>query len=89
MQATKQTGALHGSLLKLTKDRFIPAHHVATIWLENSELCAAKVKDPGAVTLLEGQDCFDRYFQEDSEIILFDEKSKFEIRIPIPGAITH
>jgi hypothetical protein len=75
-QATKLTGALLGSSLKLAKDFFIPAHHVVTIWIENSELCAAEVH---------GKVCFDRYFQEYSEIILFDEKAKFEIRIPIPA----
>jgi hypothetical protein len=30
MEATKATGALHGSLLKLDKEYFLPAHHVAS-----------------------------------------------------------
>jgi hypothetical protein len=76
MQATKQTGALHGSLLKLDNDYFIPAHHVVTVSLANDDLCPAKT---------DGKECLDRYFQEAAEIILFDEAPKYEIHIPIPS----
>jgi len=76
MQAAKDTGALHGSLLKLGKEYFIPAHHVVSITLENSDLCAAKV-DP--------QVCFDSYFKDQSEIVVFDETHKTEIRIRMPS----
>lgn len=51
---SKETGALHASLLNLDKEYFIPAHHVVSITLENSDLCAPKV---------EPQSCFDTYFK--------------------------
>ena len=76
MQATKGTGALHGSLLKLDKEYFIPAHHVVSMTLENDDLCAAKV---------EPQSCFDSYFNDQGQIVIFDETRKYEIRIPIPA----
>ena len=76
MEASKETRALHGSLLKLEKEYFIPAHHVVTISLSNSDLCAAKV---------EGQTCFERYFKDEAEIVIFDEGQKYEIHIPIPA----
>jgi hypothetical protein len=55
MQATKDSGALHGSMLTLGKDYFIPARHTVSISLENDDLCAAKV---------EGKLCFDQLLQE-------------------------
>jgi hypothetical protein len=75
MQAAKGTGALHGSLLKLSKEYFIPAHHVVSISLDNSDLCAAHV---------DGKQCFDTYFKDQSEIVLFVEGPKYEIRIAVP-----
>jgi len=36
MQASKGTGALHGSFLRPDKDYFIPAHHVRSISLDNA-----------------------------------------------------
>ena len=76
MQTTKGTEALHGSLLKLHKEYFVPAHHVVTIMLENDELCAAKV---------EPQTCFNNYFKDQSQIYIFDDIHKYEVRIPIPA----
>jgi len=75
MQTNKGTEALHGSLLKLSSDYFLPAHHTGTITLDNDDLCAADVQP---------QSCFDRYFQDQSEIVIFDETHRYEIRIPIP-----
>lgn len=75
MQEAGDTGTLHGSLLKVGKDYFIPAHHVAAITLENHDLCAAHV---------EPRVCFDNYFGDQKAIVIFDEMHKFEIRIPMP-----
>jgi hypothetical protein len=75
MGATKGTGALHESALKLPKEYFIPAHHVVTISLDAAELCTADTKT---------QECFDSNFKDDGEIIIFDEVPKLEIHIPIP-----
>jgi hypothetical protein len=75
MQIEKSTGALHGSQLKLDREYFLPAHHVVSVSLDNDNLCVAKL-DP--------QNCFDAYFKKDSEIVIFDETSKYEIHIPIP-----
>jgi hypothetical protein len=76
MQSTKGTGSLHGSLLTLDKEYFLPAHHTVSIWLENNDLCAAK-EDP--------RSCFDRYFKDQGEIVIFDTMRKYEIRIPMPA----
>ena len=76
MQARKGTGSLHDSLLKLDRQYFLPAHHVVSITLANDNLCVAKL-DP--------QNCFDAYFGEDSEIVIFDEMLKYEIHISIPA----
>ena len=75
MQTDRQTGALHGSLLKLDKEYFIPAGHVVSVVLENDDLCVAKE---------EPQTCFDAYFKDQSEIVIFDEATKYEIRVAIP-----
>lgn len=75
MQMVKGTRALHGSLLKLHNEYFIPAHHIVSISLENDDLCAAKVQP---------QSCFDTYFKDQGEIVIFEETHKYEIRIPMP-----
>jgi hypothetical protein len=76
MQTAKGTGALHGSLLKLDKDYFLPGHHVVSVVLQNDDLCAAKV---------EAQTCFDSYFKDQSEIVVFDELHKYEVHIGVPS----
>lgn len=76
MQAAKGTGALHGSLLKLSQDYFLPAHHTVSVTLENDGECSTTVKD---------EDCFNSYFKDESYIVLFDRNQKYEIRIPIPA----
>lgn len=75
MQAAKGTGALHGSFLKLSKDYFVPAHNTVTITIENDGECTPTVKV---------EDCFNSYFKDDSDIVLFDQNQKYEIRFPIP-----
>jgi hypothetical protein len=75
MQTEKATGALHGSLLKLSKDYFLPARHTVTITLENDGECAPTV---------EAEECFKSYFKDEGDIVLFDQNQKYEIRIPIP-----
>ena len=75
MQSTKGSQALTSSVLKLESDYFLPAHHVRSITLDDDSMCAAKV-DP--------QSCFDRYFKDVSDIVLFDDSKKLEIHIPIP-----
>jgi hypothetical protein len=76
MQAAK-TGALHGSLLALDRDFFLPAHHVVSVILQNSDLCAAKVG---------GKFCFDNNFKDEGELVIFDDAPKYEIRIPITAS---
>jgi len=75
MQMAKGTGALHGSFLKLSKNYFLPAHHTVTITLENDGECSPTVKV---------EECFNSYFKDESDIVLFDQSQKYEIRIPIP-----
>lgn len=77
MQTTKGTGALHGSLLKLDEEYFLPAYHVVSITLENDDLCAPRV-DP--------RTCFYSYFKDQAEIVIFDDAPKYEIRIPLPAS---
>jgi hypothetical protein len=79
MQAAKRTGALHGSFLKPDKDYFIPAHHITSINLDNAaeNLC-------GGDTAVETT-CFNNYFADDAEIVVFDDAQKYEIHIPIPA----
>ena len=77
MQSAKETGALHGSLLKPGRDYyFIPAHHVVSVSLENDDLCAGNT-DP--------QECFDSYFKDQSAIVVFDDAHKYEVRIAVPA----
>ena len=79
MQEAKATGALHGSLLKLDKEYFLPAYHVVSIRLDNDDLCAAKA-DP--------QTCFNSYFKDEAQLVIFDETRRYEVRIPIPAFTT-
>ena len=76
MQARKGSGALHGSLLKLDREHFIPAHHVVSITLENDDLCAAKA-DP--------QSCYDSYFKDEGEIVIFEKTHRYEVHISVPA----
>jgi hypothetical protein len=76
MQEKKPSHAVHESFLKLDKDYFLPANHVAVISLSADDLCAANF-DP--------QKCFDNYFKEEQTIILFDSENRYELRIPIPA----
>lgn len=76
MQSSRETGSLHGSLLKLDNEYFLPAYHIVSITLENNDLCAPTV-DP--------QSCFDTYFKNQGEIVIFDDTRKYEIRIPMPA----
>ena len=75
MQTAKETGALHSSLLRLSRNYFLPAHHTVTITLENDDECLSTVKV---------EDCYNGYFKDESNIVLFDQTQKYEIRIPIP-----
>lgn len=74
-QEEKSSHALHGSFLRLDHDVFLPSRHVVSVFLDNSDLCAAKY---------EPQSCFNSYFQDFDNIVLFDSIQKIEIRIPIP-----
>lgn len=75
MEATRGSGALHESTLKLPKDYFLPAHHTVTISLDADDLCTVDTNT---------QKCFDRSFGDESTILIFDQAAKFEIRIPMP-----
>jgi hypothetical protein len=75
MQATRGTHTLHDSLLTLEGDYFIPAGHTISVTLKNSEFCAAHE---------DAHQCFDSFFKNDDEIVLFDQAKKFEIHIAIP-----
>jgi hypothetical protein len=76
MQASKGTGALHGSFLRPDKDYFIPAHHVRSISLDNAaeNLCAGNADE---------RTCFTNYFASDAESVVFDDAQNIEIHIPI------
>ncbi|HWK31667.1 MAG TPA: hypothetical protein VNR20_06205, partial [Terriglobales bacterium] len=76
MQESKATKALHGSQLSLDKDYFLPASHATTVYLNASDLCVADY-DPQA--------CFASGFADDSEIVVFDDDRKYEVRVPIPA----
>lgn len=75
MQTAKETGALHGSLLTLPHAYFLPAGQTATIHLDNDELCAAKVNT---------KQCFNNYFADQKDIVIFDSDGKYEIHATIP-----
>jgi hypothetical protein len=76
MGKTRDSHALHGSFLKLNRDYFIPAKHIETISLDADQLCAADT---------EPQKCFDSYFRDDEEIIVFDNQNRYELRISMPS----
>jgi hypothetical protein len=75
METAKGTGALNGSLLKLSHDYFLPARHTVTITLENDGECSPTDK---------AEECFNSYFKDERDIVLFDQSQKYEISIPIP-----
>jgi hypothetical protein len=79
MGKTRGSNAIHGTFLKLNRSYFIPAKAVETITLESDQLCAANF-DP--------QSCFDSYFKNDQEIVLFENLNRNEVRIPIPTHVT-
>jgi hypothetical protein len=76
MGQTQGSHALHGSFLKLGADYFLPALHVTTISLDSDDLCAAN---------LPPQQCFDSYFKNDEDLVIFDGAHKYKIVIPVPG----
>jgi len=75
MQSARETGALHGSVLKLEREYLIPARHVVRIAIDNDDLCTATVSP---------QNCFDAYFKDQTEIVIFDSQEKYEVHVPIP-----
>jgi hypothetical protein len=75
MGQTRGSHSLHGSFLKLGGDYFLPARHVTTISLGSDDLCAANHPP---------QQCFDSYFKDDENLVIFDESHKYEILIPVP-----
>lgn len=76
MGKTRDSHALHASFLKLNRDYFIPAKHIETISLEATQLCAAGYS---------AQKCFDNYFKNDEEIVVFDNLNRYELRISMPS----
>jgi len=79
MGKTRGSNAIHGTFLKLNRSYFIPAKQVETITLDSDQLCAANY-DP--------QSCFDSYFKDDQEIVLFENMNRNEVRIPVPTLVT-
>lgn len=75
MSQTRGSHSLHDSFLKLRSDYFLPARHVTTISLDLSDRCAANYPP---------QECFDNYFKDDEDLVIFDESHKYEILIPVP-----
>jgi hypothetical protein len=75
MGQTRASHALHGVFLKLDGDYFLPAGHVTTISLDSDDLCAANCPS---------QQCFDRYFKDDEDLVIFDESHRYEVLIPVP-----
>ena len=80
MSQTRGSHSLHGSFLKLGADYFLPARHVTTISLDSDDLCAANYPP---------QQCFDSYFKDDEDLVIFDESHKYEILIPVPTLTLH
>jgi hypothetical protein len=76
MQETKSSHALHKSFLKLDRDYFIPAHHTVTVSLSADDVCAANFDPRG---------CFHACFEDDQEIVLFDNQNRYEVHIPMPA----
>jgi len=76
MGQTKGSHALHGSFLKLNHDYFLPARHVTSVSLSSDDLCAANYAP---------QSCFDSYFKDDEDTVIFDESHKYELHIRIPA----
>jgi hypothetical protein len=72
---TRGSHSLHSSLLRLREDYFLPARHVTTISLASADMCAANHPP---------QQCFETYFKDDEDLIIFDESHKYEILIPVP-----
>jgi hypothetical protein len=75
MGQKKNSHALHSSFLRLGSDYFLPARHVTSIHLESNNLCAANYA---------AQSCFDSYFKDDEDIVIFDDTHKYELHIQIP-----
>ena len=73
---TRGSHSLHSSLLKLPSEYFLPSRHVTTISLDADDLCAANYPP---------QHCFDSYFKDTENLVIFDEAHKYEILIPVPG----
>lgn len=76
MSQTRGSHSLHGSFLKLASDYFLPSRHVTTISLDSDDLCAANYPP---------QQCFDSYFKDNENLVIFDEAHKYEILIPVPA----
>lgn len=76
MGKSRDSHALHGSFLKLNRDYFIPAKHIETLSLDADQLCS---------TDTEPQKCFDSYFKDDEEIVVFDNQNRYELRISMPS----
>jgi hypothetical protein len=76
MSQTRGSHSLHGSFLKLASDYFLPSRHVTTISLDSDDLCAANYPP---------QRCFDSYFKDNENLVIFEEAHKYEILIPVPA----
>ncbi len=75
MLSDKNSGSLADSTLVLQKDYFLPAKHTVSINLENANECVATMKTDA---------CFDSFFKDMGEIVIFDQPAKREIKLPIP-----
>jgi hypothetical protein len=73
---TKNTNALQMTHLNLRREYFIPAQHTVTVTVDSADLCAANQKP---------RDCFNTYFGDASALVIFDERSRYKIEIPIPA----
>jgi hypothetical protein len=75
MLSNKETKALSDSSLLVAKDYFLPSKQSVSVTIQNSSECTESMKTDA---------CFDAIFKGASEIVIFDESAKREIRLPIP-----
>ena len=78
MSQTRSTHALKGTFLQLPRAYFIPARHTVSVSMGTTEICAANY-DP--------RKCYDSYFRDADALVIFDERARLKINIPMPQLI--
>ena len=76
MQSDKSSGSLADSSLLVQKEYFILAKHTVAVTLQNANECVKTMKT---------DESFDAIFRDVSEIVIFDQSAKKEIRFAVPS----